>query len=107
MAMPSPGFLRSWLKQERQALANPGWRTLLKLAAPLLSGLVVLEGARRLHERSQHGDQHGGLQQRELGAQLRCNSLQAEAAASAAGQGGCTRQEPEWWCSANTLRCQT
>lgn len=53
MAMPSPGFLRSWLKQERQALANPGWRTLLKLAAPLLSGLVVLEGARRLHERSQ------------------------------------------------------
>lgn len=53
MALPSPGYLRSWLKQERQALANPGWRTLLKVAAPLLSGLVVLEGARRLHERSQ------------------------------------------------------
>jgi diguanylate cyclase (GGDEF)-like protein len=51
MALPAPGFLRSWLKQERQALANPGWRTLVKLAAPLLLGLVVLEAARRLHER--------------------------------------------------------
>lgn len=53
MALPCPGFLRSWLKQERQALANPGWRTLLKIAAPLMLGPVVLEGARRLHERSE------------------------------------------------------
>jgi diguanylate cyclase (GGDEF)-like protein len=48
-----PGLMRTWLKQERQALANPGWRTLLKIGAPLLLLLVVLEGARRLHERSQ------------------------------------------------------
>jgi diguanylate cyclase (GGDEF)-like protein len=47
-----PRILLRWLKQERQALTNPGWRTLLKIGAPLLLGLVAVEGVRRLHERS-------------------------------------------------------
>ncbi len=48
-----PGTLRSWLKQERYALANPGWRALLLIAAPLLLALVGLEASRRLQERGQ------------------------------------------------------
>jgi diguanylate cyclase (GGDEF)-like protein len=58
-----PGILRSWLKQERQALANPGWRTMLMVATPLLLLVVGLEGARRLHEKSQQLEdkQHSGL----------------------------------------------
>jgi diguanylate cyclase (GGDEF)-like protein len=48
-----PGSLRSWLKQERHALANPGWRALLLIAAPLLLALVGLEASRRLRERGQ------------------------------------------------------
>jgi diguanylate cyclase (GGDEF)-like protein len=53
MALQLPGILRSWLKQEGQALANPGWRTLLKIATPLLLGLLLLEAVRRLQERSE------------------------------------------------------
>lgn len=51
MALQLPGFLRSWLKQEGQAMANPGWRTLLKIATPLLLSLVLLEAVRRIQER--------------------------------------------------------
>lgn len=49
-----PGLLRSWLKEERQALANPGWRFVLRVAVPLVVLLAGLEAARRLQEKGQN-----------------------------------------------------
>jgi diguanylate cyclase (GGDEF)-like protein len=54
MGWQFPGKLHSWQQQERQALANPGWRSMLRVAVPLQLVLVGLEGARRLQERAQN-----------------------------------------------------
>jgi len=55
----SPGqrLLGSWLKQERQALADPGWSALLRIAVPLVLVLGGLEAVRRLQEQRQHLEQ--------------------------------------------------
>lgn len=54
MRLPSPlRGLRSWLKQERLALRQPGWRTTLLLAVPLVVALVGLEATRRVGDASE------------------------------------------------------